>query len=143
MIKKALRRASEKLKARDWDRLYMAVDLHETVIKPTYNNKSIEDSEFYKNAKECLQYMSKRDDIVLIMYTCAHEDTTNQYLEFFKKHGINFDYVNENPEVPNTKYADFSKKFYRNVTLDDTAGFDPEIDFCNLLFILKLLYKHF
>lgn len=143
MIEKALKRAAEKIKVRNWDRLYMAVDLHETVIKPTYNNESIENSEFYKNAKGCLQYMSKRKDIVLIMYTCAHEDTIKQYLEFFKGNEIEFNYVNENPEVPNTKYADFSKKFYRNITLDDTAGFNPETDFCKILSNLKLLYKHF
>jgi len=43
----------------------------------------------------------------------------------WKKKKINFDFVNKNPSENNTSYADFSKKFYFNILLDDKAFFEP------------------
>lgn len=143
MISEALSRAANKIKERNWDTLYIAVDIHETILKPTYSNQNIEESEFYDNSKLCLSYMSARDDIKLILYTCCSKSKVQEYLRFFESKGIYFDYVNENPEVQNTHYADFSKKFYRNLTLDDTAGFNPEVDFMKLYSNLRLNFKTF
>lgn len=50
------------------------------------------------------------------------------YFNFFQENGINFDYINENPEVNSTEYADFDTKLYFNVGLDDKFGFDVEED---------------
>ena len=51
-----------------------------------------------------------------------------------KKDGIEFSYINENPEVAGkTEWGDFDTKMYANVLLDDKAGFDPEEDWHALL----------
>lgn len=51
---------------------------------------------------------------------------------------INFKYVNENPEVSDTKgsFGCYDKKPYFSSYWDDKAGFDPEIDW-------KPIYDYF
>ena len=64
----------------------------------------------------------------MIMYTCSHPHEIEQYLEFFKKHNIDFKFVNENPEVPDAAYGYYQDKFYFNVLFEDKAGFLPDRD---------------
>ncbi len=121
-------------KYKETDYMYVAVDIHETILKPTH---SIEMStEFYKFAKRTLQFMSAHKRIKLIIYTSTLPDTTLKYHEFFKTHGINFDFINGNNEIPSPHYADFSLKFFFNVLIEDKTGFDAENDWLPL-------YKYF
>jgi hypothetical protein len=125
-ILKAIHNALVIKEKRGWDRLYFAVDLHGTVLVPNYSLGDIP-KEFYPMAKEVLQKLSSRNDIVLIIYTCSFPNEIEEYLNYFKSHGINFDYVNSNPEVKTKEggVGYFKDKFYFNVLLEDKAGFDP------------------
>lgn len=111
-------------KKQDWDKIYVGIDLHETILKPTWTSEL--STEFYENSKEVLQIMSNRKDICLIMWTCSLPELSKQYFDFFQENGIIFDYINENPEVTSTIYADFETKLYFNVGLDDKFGFEEE-----------------
>lgn len=129
MILRAIETAFDVMEKRGWDKVYYLVDLHSTVIKPNYQAGNIP-TEFYPNAKEVLQMLTKRKDICLIMYTCSHPHEIEEYKEFFEGHGITFEYVNENPEVKTQEggYGCYDKKPYMNVLIDDKAGFDGETE---------------
>jgi nicotinamide mononucleotide adenylyltransferase len=127
-IIKAIRKEYEKAKQRGWDSWFYVVDIHETVLKPNYTTIGDIPRTMYKDAPECLQKMSNRKDLKLILGTSSKKEDIDKYQEFFKANGINFPYVNENPEYKSAGHADFTQKFYFSVMLEDKAGFDPEID---------------
>lgn len=112
-------------KNRNWDRMYWAIDLHSTVIKPNYDDVEVP-TEYYKNAKETMKMLSERSDVVLIMYTCSWPKEILVYVNNFRNDNINFDYINKNPEVDSTGYGFYEDKPYFNIMLDDKAGFKPE-----------------
>jgi len=72
------------------------------------------------------------------MYTCSHPKELDEYNSFFVKDNINFDYINENPEVMNTSYGYYENKPYINVLLDDKAGFSAETDWGLIRRFLKI-----
>lgn len=121
---------------KNYKTIYIAVDIHETVLKPTWN-KTLS-TKFYPFAQKTLQLMSKRTDIVLIMWTSCNTQDSILYNEFFKSYNIQFNYINQNPECKNTEYADFSSKMYFDVGLDDRFGFIPYIDWFILFIYFKL-----
>ena len=112
-----------------WKYTYWAIDLHSTVIKPNYEAGNIP-TEFYPLALECLQVISKRPEIKMIMYTCSHPHEQIEYLKFFESKGVIFDFVNVNPEVTTEVggYGYYEQKPYFNVLFEDKAGFDGETD---------------
>lgn len=120
-----------------WKYLYFMIDIHNTVIKPTYD-KSLE-FEFFPYAKECLQMLSKRNDVKLIMWTSSHHDVCEKYREEFRKYDVVFDYVNENPEMKNDDIRCLDSKFYYDLGIDDKFGFDAETDWKPLYDYLKIL----
>lgn len=130
-IVKAFVKAFETAKKKNWDKIYVAVDLHETVMLPTWSTTL--SSEYYPYAKETLQLMSKNPNICLILWSCSLLEVNKQYKEIFAKDGINFDYINENPECKSTSYADFETKLYFSVGLDDKFGFNEFKDWKKLL----------
>lgn len=126
-IEKVIDREFLKAKKRDWNAIYIVVDIHDTVFKSTYASSN--EKEFYPNAKEALKYLSERKDIILICWSSISEEIyKREYLPIFESEKIKFQFLNENPLEKNTSYADFSKKFYFNLLLDDKAGFDPFTD---------------
>ena len=107
-----------------WDTLYWCIDLHGTIVNPTY--KELENGlDYYYLSKECLRILSESKGNVLILYTCSHPHEIEKILKLFWNDGIIFKYVNENPEVKNTSYGFYEKKPYFNILLEDKAGFDP------------------
>ncbi len=136
MITKAIEKAFKKKEDKNWPCTYWAVDLHETVIEPNWSVEELPTT-FYPLAKEVLQLLSKREDIILIMYTCSHPHEIEKYLVLFKGIDIHFNYVNENPMVINEKYGNYDKKPYFNVLIEDKAGFDPLEDWEKVLEMLK------
>jgi len=126
---------------RNWDKTYWFFDLHGTVLKPNYLYGNIP-TEFYPYAKETLQLLSKLDDICLIIYTCSHPHEIVEYVKLFKENDINFQYINENPEVETQAegYGCYDKKPYMNVLFEDKAGFDPETEWLEVLTLLKKKY---
>lgn len=125
-IIKSFEGAFKRMKDRNWDKIYVLVDIHDTILKACYYEQ--ENYEWFPYAKEALDIMSHAERISLILWTSTHEDTIKKYLEFFKKNGITFDMVNQNIETENTDLASFDDKLYFNVGLDDKFGFDAEID---------------
>jgi hypothetical protein len=123
---KAVFNAYNKALNRKWNKIYWAIDIHDTILKSTYSNELLSENLFYPGAKEFLKFLSSRPDSILILYSSLINE--KEYLDFFESHDIYFSYVNKNPEVQNTEYANFNDKFYFNILLDDKAGFDGEKD---------------
>jgi methionine salvage enolase-phosphatase E1 len=123
-IVRAIENAFKIKEERGWDRIYVAVDLHGTVLKPNYKSGNIA-KEFYPMAIETLQEMTERKDIILIISTCSWPEEIFEYEEYFKTFNIKFDYINENPEVESEVYGHgyFEDKYYFNVLLEDKSGF--------------------
>lgn len=119
----------EYVKKKGWDKLYVAVDLHGTTIKPDYNRDTNE-MIFYDFAKETLQILTKREDIILIMYTSSYPDEIDKYIDILKNNNIIFNYINSNPEVSeeNGSFGYYKDKMYFNILLEDKAAFDPKKD---------------
>jgi hypothetical protein len=127
MITKAITNCLSLAQQKNWDRTFWAFDIHGTILKPNYRRDSIS-TEFYPMAKEVMQMLSRRTDIVRILYTCSYPHEIEQYIEYFKNHDIHFHYINQNPEVADGGYGYYQDKFYFNVLMDDKAGFDGETD---------------
>lgn len=130
-ITKALKR----MKDNNWDFMYLAIDVHGTMIKPTHHNDN--KFEFYNDAEKALQYISTREDIVMIMYTSSYPEYIDKLMGFLVDHDIYFDYVNENLNVESDHVCDFSDKFYYDALLDDKAGFNPDTDWTKLMNTLQ------
>ena len=80
------------MEERLWDRIYVLVDIHDTVFHASYDK--IETYEWFPYAKECLREMTKRGDIALILWTSTHREAIDNYLDVFARNGIVFDFVN-------------------------------------------------
>jgi hypothetical protein len=132
-------KAFEQKKAKGWDKLYWAIDLHDTIIEGKYNFNN-EGAEIFPFAAEVLSYLSSRKDMCLILWTSSHDQA---YLPMAHKleeqYGIKFNYFNENPEVKNTHLCDFSQKLYFNILLDDKAGFNGLSDWRSIRTTLKMI----
>jgi hypothetical protein len=124
MIDHSIKAAHDRMIEKKWDKIYVLVDIHNTVFRPSYRNK--ETYMWFDGAKETLQYMTKCKQICLILWTSSHEDKIKEYLDVFEANDIHFDYVNENPEVANDDLSCFDKKLYFNIGIDDKFGFWAE-----------------
>src|SRR6187431_2461824 len=136
MIIRAIENCFRHAHQKKWPKTYWAFDIHGTILKPNYKRDEIS-REFYPNAKEVMQQLSKREDIVRILYTCSYPIEIEQYIAYFKEHDIHFDYINRNPEVTGGGYGYYEDKFYFNVLMDDKAGFDGEGDWKLILDLLQ------
>jgi hypothetical protein len=123
--------ACKKKEERKWQYIYILVDLHGVVLKSTYHSKN--DLQFiHPDAEKVLRYLSNHKDIILILWSSSHEKEIANVIEWLGNWGIYFKYINENPLEKNTEYADFSKKPYFSIGLDDKFGFDAEFDWSEL-----------
>ena len=140
LFKDAIRKNRE----RGHDTLYVAVDVHGTIFRPSKQTHMIlgdgadspheevcsygvtPDYEFYPCARQVLRWMSDNPRIKLILWTSAM-DVAKLYDEL-KQADILVDNINHNPDFQFNSYADFSSKFYFDILLDDKAGFDAETD---------------
>lgn len=123
---------------KEWYETYWLIDLHSTVIKPSYklNDNSIE---FYPFAEDVLKILTNRKDIHLIMWTSSYKNEIDNYVTEFIKHDIFFDTINENPNISskNGNFGFYEQKMYFNVALDDKAAFNPESDWEPIYNLLK------
>ena len=76
-------------------------------------------------AKEALQKLSNNENFKLIIFSSSYPENIKKYVEKLKNDQINIDYIMENPEIESNRYANFTKKFYYDILLDDKAGFEP------------------
>lgn len=124
-----IQKTFEMKKAKGWPEIYFCIDLHGTII-PSGHTESDQEEKlyFYPDAREVLQYLSARKDILMILWTSTPLERIGGIWNFFMKSEVYFDYFNQNPHAANTPRSDFGKKFYFNVLLDDRAGFEPKTD---------------
>lgn len=118
-------RAFETARERKWDKIFVFVDIHDTVLCPDYASVA---KIYEPMAKEVLKKISDRKDMCLCLYTCSYPLEIRDYTDHFEKDGIIFEHINENSEAKNTKHGYFREKPYMNVLLEDKAGFDAKID---------------
>lgn len=133
-IRKAFDAAFNRMREKNWEKIYVAVDIHDTILRACYDDEETYD--YLPFAKDALRTMSLRKDICLILWSSCHRDKLVEYANHFLDDGIKFEYLNENPEVDNTRLQNFEEKLYMNVGLDDKFGFDAETDWeviCHLL----------
>ena len=109
----------------NWDKIYVLVDVHDTIMQGTHKEN---DYFWYPQALDVLKEMSDMDDICLILWTGSHKETIDTIITKLKAQGICFDYINKNPEVGDTNFYCSSGKLYFNVGIDDRFGFDVERD---------------
>lgn len=127
---RAFENAFKRKKERGWERIYVFVDIHDTIFPSDYGTGK--NFNYYVNAKECLQLLTKSNDVCLGIYTSSYPSDIAKYLDVFKDGDIMFELVGENSFEKNTKYACFDTKPYFNVLIDDKAGFIPEEDWGEL-----------
>jgi hypothetical protein len=127
MITRAIENAMQTARNREWTKTYWAFDIHDTMIVANYQPGNIP-KEFYPFAKETLQLISQRSDIVMILFSCSHPHELAQYDAHFRENEILFDHININPEIENNALGFYDQKLYYNVLFEDKAGFDPESD---------------
>jgi hypothetical protein len=121
--------------SKEWYETYWVIDLHGTIIEPTYKGTEVI---YYPYAQNTLRLLSSRSDIKLILWTSSFPKEIESYIQRFKDDEITFDAINENPGISskNGNFGFYEKKFYFNVLIDDKAGFDPHKDWEKLYFYL-------
>lgn len=125
---------------KEWYETYHAFDIHGVISKPDYRKTGEEFKiNYYPYAKETLQFLTKnRPDMILFIMTSSYPKEIDCYMRQFEKDNIFFKYVNENPEITDTKgsFGYYDKKPYFNSYWEDKAGFRPDKDW-------KPIYKYF
>lgn len=137
-LQKAILKQFDNMRARGWDKIFWAIDFHDTIMPGTYTSDD-DNEQFYPGAVETLNILSRRKDCCLILWTSSHKQYAEKHLDRLNALGVQFDYFNENPECENTKLCDFNDKFYFNVLLDDKAGFDGNTDWIKIQSTLQSL----
>jgi len=122
-IVKSFEAAFKRAKEKNWDYIYVLVDIHGTIFHPSYYNK--EAYQYYPWAQEALQMLTADSRIKLILWSSSYQEEAGFYIMHMQKDSIKFDYYNENPEVTNTDLQCFDSKLYFNVGIDDKFGFEP------------------
>jgi len=130
-IAKAFEAAFRRKREKGWDKIYVVVDIHDTILRACYQDEETYD--YLPYAKSALQLLSSHEDICLILWSGCHPERLETYRQRFAQDGIHFDYLNENPEVGNSSFQNFDKKLYFNVGIDDKFGFDPDTDWVRVM----------
>lgn len=115
---------------RGWNKIYVGLDIHETVMEPTWSKDL--STKFYDNSLETLKLMSDDENVCIILWSSSLDESNEFYKNILAENGVNVNYVMHNPECPSTDYANFDKKMYFNVGLDDKFGFIPNEDWPEL-----------
>jgi len=118
--------AFQKMKERKWEKIYVLIDIHDTIFEACYHNK--EEYKWFPYAKECLDLMSCCKNISLILWSSTYPHLLYEYNNFFKNNGIKFDFINKNTSEENTTLSCFDEKTYFNVGIDDKFGFEGNKD---------------
>lgn len=122
MIHNAVQKAYDRFNTCEWNRIYIALDIHGTVANPDYTDVS---TKLYNNAVEPLQVISNLPEVSIILFSCCYPTDYAKYYSLFEKHNILIQDFNKNTEVHNTETGCFDNKFYFNLMIDDKAGFEP------------------
>lgn len=132
-IIKSFENAFNRMEERNWEKIYVLVDIHDTIFEACYHNK--EEYKWYPYAKDTLDIMTHLNQISLILWSSTYNDVLEEYREYFKINGISFDMININNETENTSLSCFNEKTYFNVGIDDKFGFEANEDW-------KIIYDY-
>lgn len=124
MIHNAIRHAYRQFEERQWDKIYVALDIHGTVADSDYHHVS---QQLYNIASGPLSEISHLPEVDIILYSCCYPEYYQEYIKLFSRYHVNIAGFNANSAVENTKTGCFDSKFYFNVLIDDKAGFDPSM----------------
>lgn len=132
-IKKMFKHAEKN----QWFETYWAFDIHGVISRPDYR-KITKEIDYYPYAKETLQLLSQREDIIMFLFTSSYPEEIKKYIKTFEDDNIFFKYVNENPEISSEtgSFGYYYQKPYYNVLFEDKCGFNPEKDWYKI-------YKYF
>lgn len=112
---------------RNWNTIYWLVDVHGVIIPGSWHREN--DFQFIApECKEVLKWISNKNDQRLILWTSSYKTELDLLKIWLGSHGIIVDWINENPTEEHTEYADFSRKPYFNILIDDKGGMDPMYD---------------
>lgn len=125
----AFHAAFKRKEEKEWDTLYVLLDIHGTIMIPNYSGVS---TEYYPNALEVLKQMGANPLFKLILWTCSVEEHRQHYKKLLEKEGIPIYYINENPEVEDFNWGDYTSKLYCSIGLDDKFGFVPSKDWIKI-----------
>lgn len=135
-LQKSIEETFRLKKEKSWDKLYIAIDLHGTIIVPGRHIKL----QVYPEAERGLKYLSTIDYISLILFTSTKIEQLEEFYIWCMHNDIKFLALNENPECALvSKDGDYTKKFYYNILLDDRAGFDYVTDWDILIDTIERL----
>lgn len=123
MISSAIHTAFLRAVKEKWWKIYVAIDIHGAIF-PSTDKKDIQ-RVFFPGAKEALQYLSNREDVDLMLFTCSKREEIKEVLLTLARNNIYINYINKNFEVKNDARGDYRFKPYYNILIDDKAGFEP------------------
>ena len=131
-----IERAFRQKEERNWDYVYWAIDIHDTIFAGMY--ASDQDYDPSEQCVEVLKWISDRSDCKIILWTSSYATDAEKVIQYFNdNHGIEIDFINTNTDCGSTKLADFETKMYFNILLDDKAGFEMESDWSRIKFELQ------
>lgn len=139
-ICKAIVAAYDKSIKRNFNHIYIALDLHETVFEPTYSKG---DFNFYPGVLQSLKILNGYKELKIIISSSLLDEDKIKLLQFFKEHEIDILAINENPNELDTSYASFKEKYYFSILIDDKAGFDPLTDWKPTIYSFHQQHKRF
>ena len=87
MIRNALKQKAEK----KWDKLYWAIDLHDTIITGTYNRFN-HGATIYPYAKEVLDFLHSHPEHQTILWSSSHDDAL---FDIIKRFDLRFNFDHE------------------------------------------------
>lgn len=129
-IVRAINNALTAKDQRNWDTLYVLLDIHGTVMRPNWSGLS---TEFYPHALDVLRHMSKDPLYCIILWSCSKDEDKQYYKNLLISKGVNIKYVNENPEVKGRlDWGDYDSKLYCSIGMDDKFGFSGDDDWIEI-----------
>lgn len=138
-IKKSWLRNNEK----NYPYWFWLIDMHGTLFANNYQKGSF-GGPFFEDALGPLRFLTQHKKAKLILWTSSYGHVIDAARADLKDKGIIFDFVNENPLIPNDELCDFSKKPYFDVLIDDkAAGFDAEFDWKKIEYVLADLFEDY
>ena len=71
-IAKAFEVAFKRKIEKNWEKIYVVVDIHDTILRACYENEETYD--YYPYSREALQLMTNREDICLILWSGCYDE---------------------------------------------------------------------
>ena len=91
MLEESVKKAYSNLKELGRKKIYIAVDIHDTIAEANYKNTM---PDVLNGAQKAIQALRGFPEVVLILWSSCYESSYQTYLDHFKSHGMIFDYFN-------------------------------------------------